>query len=896
MPSRRSLSSDDRSFFTPIETLETRTLLASVPAGFAPDVSYGGIIGGGAAMEFAPDGRLFVITQAGAIWVVQPGGAPATSAGSIVVDSFFERGLLGIAFDPTFDASQPGADYVYLYHTVPAAQGGPFNRISRFEVTGNIVQTASPTVIFDLNPLSAGNHNGGAMHFGPDGKLYVAVGDNAVSSNSQTVNNLLGKMLRINADPLNPIPSDNPASFMVRQGGVDVSVSPTGNNRAIWAVGLRNPFTFAFQPGTGRLHINDVGQSAWEEINLGAAGANYGWPTTEGDFNQASFPNFTRPIHAYANDPSTQAVIGGAFYNPSVSQFPAENIGDYFFGDLSAGWIRRLDADSNYALKTTGGVSNGTNFVQGTAFLGAVSVGPDGGLYFLQRSSGNGGQGVRVVRTSTAAAPSVLEHPVSQTININQPVTFSVTAAGQAPLSYQWTRDGVDIAGATSDTYTIPAVTTGDNGDQFRCRITNFSGSTTSNPATLTVDPNQVPVPEIIQPKPGTLVSGGEEISFRGDANDPEDGGLPLSAYTWRVDYITGAVERPFIPEFSGTNTGSFVAHTLTPYTAADIKYRIHLTVTDSGGAKGSTFFDVLPRTANIGLATSPAGLTVNLDGQPQVTPASTLGVVGVVRYLEAISNQFSGGQWYEFVSWSDGGARVHQISTPAVDTTYTASYVVDNIAPTLTGSEFAYDGTLLPEYPHRLSFTFSESVIASLSASDLVLQNTTTGQVVPAANMDIEWDGVTNTATFVFPGYSNGILPNGKYTATLVPAGITDPPGQQLVAGTVENFFVLAGDANRDLRVDSDDFNILSVNFGTAGNAFGDGDFSYDGLVDSDDFNILATNFGIDLNNAFATQRRFGKAGKQGALALTSSRNAAVFGTDRIEFSAKDSVQELLV
>src|SRR5205823_6118401 len=116
---------------------------------------------------------------------------------------------------------------------------------------------------------AATNHNGGATHFGPDGKLWIAVGENANGANSQTLTNLLGKMLRINSD--GTIPTDNPFYN-----------TATGQNRAIWALGLRNPYTFTFQPGTGRMHINDVGQNTWEEIDVGVAGANYGWPSTEG--------------------------------------------------------------------------------------------------------------------------------------------------------------------------------------------------------------------------------------------------------------------------------------------------------------------------------------------------------------------------------------------------------------------------------------------------------------------------------------------------------------------------------------------------------------------------------------------------------------------------------------
>src|SRR5437867_3801615 len=109
--------------------------------------------------------------------------------------------------------------------------------------------------------------------------------------------NLLGKMLRINAD--GTIPTDNPFFN-----------STTGNNRAIWALGLRNPFTFAFQPVTGRMFINDVGQNVWEEIDDGIAGANYGWPTTEGPTTD---PRFKTPLYAYQHTGGACAITGGAF-------------------------------------------------------------------------------------------------------------------------------------------------------------------------------------------------------------------------------------------------------------------------------------------------------------------------------------------------------------------------------------------------------------------------------------------------------------------------------------------------------------------------------------------------------------------------------------------------------
>src|SRR5204863_8992952 len=174
------------------------------------------------------------------------------------------RGLLGIALDPNFATN----NFLYVYYPVPGSPA--HNRISRFTANGDVALAGSEFVLVDLDNLSSAiNHNGGAIHFGPDGKLYVGVGENANAANSQTLSNRLGKLLRINAD--GSISADNPFFG-----------TATGANRAIWALGLRNLYTFAFQPGTGRMFINDVGEQTFEEINDGIAGSNYGWSICEG--------------------------------------------------------------------------------------------------------------------------------------------------------------------------------------------------------------------------------------------------------------------------------------------------------------------------------------------------------------------------------------------------------------------------------------------------------------------------------------------------------------------------------------------------------------------------------------------------------------------------------------
>ena len=241
-----------------------------VPAGFTIEPSWLTGLTNATAFARLPDGRWLIAQQGGALRVVKDGALLAAPFVQLTVDSTGERGLLGVAPHPDFARN----GYVYVYHTTTAA--GVHNRVSRFTADlaagGDVAVAGSEVVLFDLPLLQATNHNGGAIHFGVDGKLYVGVGDNARSQTAQDLSQPLGKILRFNDD--GSIPSDNP--FFGNQ---------TGLARAIWAFGLRNPFTFAVQPQTGIIHINDVGLNTWEEINLGAAGANYGWPESEGPDN-----------------------------------------------------------------------------------------------------------------------------------------------------------------------------------------------------------------------------------------------------------------------------------------------------------------------------------------------------------------------------------------------------------------------------------------------------------------------------------------------------------------------------------------------------------------------------------------------------------------------------------
>jgi hypothetical protein len=211
----------------------------------------------------------------------------------------------------------------------------------------------------------------------------------------------------------------------------------------------------------------------------------------------------------------------------------------------------------------------------------------------------------------------------------------------------------------------------------------------------------------------GALYQGGQTIGYAGTGSDDEDGNVPASGFTWRVDFHHDEHFHPFVPSTGGAMSGSFTIPT-TGETSDNVWYRIHLTVTDSGGLTHSSFRDILPRKSTVTLQTIPAGLQLRLDGQPVTTPHSFVGVVGVTRILEAVSPQSSGGTTYVFVSWSDGGTASHSISTPASNTTYTAAYSAsptDTTPPTISLTNPTQGATVARKSTVSLSANASDNV-----------------------------------------------------------------------------------------------------------------------------------------------------------------------------------------
>lgn len=343
------------------------------------------------------DDRLFVIEQAGFIRIVRPNGAvDATPFLDITgrVESGGETGLLGLAFHP--DYASTGYLYVNYTATVGAAL---VTRISRFSVTANpdIADPTSEAILFTVTQPFA-NHNAGDIHFGPDGYLYVPLGDGGSggdpNNNAQTVTTLLGKITRIDVDS-----SSGTAPDCVGDGTGDYTVPPAnplvdgpGNTcDEIWAIGLRNPWRSSFDRATDDFYIADVGQNNWEEIDVQPAGdpggENYGWRCYEAahayDLSAGCRPigNYTSPVYAYSHGAGDCSVIGGYVYRGAL--YPAM-AGHYLMTDLCTGTFRDVIPDG-------AGGWTATEHSELPSTSSYVSFGEDvaGELYIVNINDGN---------------------------------------------------------------------------------------------------------------------------------------------------------------------------------------------------------------------------------------------------------------------------------------------------------------------------------------------------------------------------------------------------------------------------------------------------------------------------------------------------------------------------
>jgi uncharacterized repeat protein (TIGR03806 family) len=376
--------------------------------------------------EPASSARWYVVQQGGIVYVFDNQANVASrrvfiNVSSAIYTGSSEAGLLGMAFHPDW----PANPRVYLSLTaLPGAQ--LLSRIVEYQSTdgGITLATGTARTILQVTQPEA-NHNGGHIAFGPDGFLYIGLGDGGSGGdphgpigNGQRLSTLLGKMLRIDVDGTTggtpyAIPDGNPFKFVSGSTPNAVCNNDTGSMTQdcpeIYAYGLRNPWRWSFDTGSGELWLGDVGQGSWEEVNKIVAGGNYGWRCYEGNHNFNPGNCGTRaalaikPVAEYANPTRGIAVTGGYVYRGSA--IPAL-VGRYVFGDYGSGEIWHIARDTTPTLTLAGGFSSNrviSSFAQdhaGEIYLTDLS---NGLLYKLVPGSGGG----RVIPTQLSATGCV---------------------------------------------------------------------------------------------------------------------------------------------------------------------------------------------------------------------------------------------------------------------------------------------------------------------------------------------------------------------------------------------------------------------------------------------------------------------------------------------------------
>ncbi len=678
------------------------------------------------ALAFLPDGRMLVTAKEGQLIRYKAGASPekltvldlnTTGAGKVCSNS--ERGLLGIAVDLDFANNR----YIYLYYTFNrfnqnrtncgTGSQQPVNRVSRFQfttATGDALNASTETVLLDYIPSAAGNHNGGDLHFGADGKLYISAGDGGCemykdgtdntdstrcgggNRNSRSRNILGGKILRINKD--GSIPADNPYASTP---GTRRCGDPSQNNPVLappanapfcqetWDWGLRNPFRFAMRPGTSDFYINDVGQGIWEEIDASSKNADYGWNVREGFCANGSTSDcgappagMTNPLFAYQHDgENCDSITGGAFVPTGL--WPGAYSGQYLFSDYVCGKIWRLDAAG-------GGTYTRTLFASGLLGPVYLAFGPYNGangqnqaLYIVEIYTGTIR---RQSFTGSANRPPVAvigATPKSGPVPLN--VSFSAAGSSDPDndaLTYYWTfGDNGATEVSTGSTPTTSHQYTAAGTFYARLRVKDTSGAFSSY-AQVRLDPgNTPPTPTIIAPANGTTFSVGQVFTLQGSATDDQDGPLAANRLSWTVIKHHDTHTHPFYGPVVGNNLVMPPAPEPEDFSSTQNTYlEIQLTATDSAGLSATVTRSIYPKIVDVTLASVPTGVGLTVNGQTFPAPHTFKSWAGLDLNLEAPGTVQSSGQTYNFSAWSDGGTALHEVTTPTGAVTYTASYV----------------------------------------------------------------------------------------------------------------------------------------------------------------------------------------------------------------------------
>lgn len=630
--------------------------------------------------EFLPDGRMLVAELQGRVKVLPPPYTQADSNLFLQITNIGSSGVQEGIFDMALDPDFVNNHYYYVFYTLASPN---HDRLSRFTANADLSGTIADSefVLYQDPDGASSEHHGGALSFDNSGKLLFTTGEHFYPSLAPLLTSPRGKVHRINTD--GTVPTDNP--FYDGAGP---------NIDSIWARGVRNPFRAYYDAPTGRYFIGDVGGSdhatSKEEINLGVAGANYGWPDSEGPCASPC----TSPLYYYPHNGRDASITGGFVYHGT--QFPSSYRGAYFYADYTQNWIRGLTLDANGAVAGTFNFEPADGTTDGPyGDIVYLAEGPDGALYYLDLgySDLTGTWGVSKLRRIRYAqnnqAPVVMA--AGTPTSGPAPLTVAFSSAGSfdpegQPLTYSWAfGDGSTSTEANpTHTYSTAGV--------YQVRLTVSDGANSSISTPLSISVGGVPSATILTPTDGTTFRAGDVITYSGDGTDPDDGTLPDSAFTWNIDFLHDGHVHPSTP-ITGVRSGSFTIPTTGHDFSGNTRYRISLTVRDSTGLTATRSVIVYPQKVNLTFDTVPSGRTIYLDGIARTTPLVYDTLIGFNHNIEA-RNQSSGNTSYTFASWSDGGAQQHIITVPTAPQSYIATFTATALPTGLIGAWNFNEGT----------------------------------------------------------------------------------------------------------------------------------------------------------------------------------------------------------
>jgi glucose/arabinose dehydrogenase len=727
-------------------SLTTSPAAAVLPAGFLQSTVISGLTQP-VAVRFAADSRVFVAERSGLIKVFNSlaDATPAIFADlRTQVHNYWDRGLLGLALDPDF----PTNPNVYVLYAHDAAIGGTAprwgtpgwtsdgcpdppgattngcvisGRLSRLEARGNV---AGPEhVLIENWCQQMPNHSIGTLVFGPDRALYVSSGEGAsgdfadygqrggnpcgdppvLVGGQQTAPTSEGGALR--SQDLRT--DGDPASLSGAIARVDPSTgaalpnnpyigSSDPNKRRVIAYGLRNPFRFAFRPGTAELWIGDVGWNSFEEIDripspTNPVVENFGWPCYEGFGRNPTWDSFnldvcenlyaqsgaiSSPFFTYSKGGSvvsgescptgSAAITGLAFQPASGGPYPARYDGALFFADYTRKCI--------WAMKPASGSlpspSNIEVFAAGAATPVDLQIGPGGDLFYVDLAGGTIRRisyfaGNRPPTAKATATPDRGEAPLT--------VGFDASASSDPDVGdtvgFAWDLDG---DGAYDDSSAAkPTVTFSTPGRHaIGLRVTDNHGASATDALSIAVGP---PTARITSPSTTFTWAARQTVIFAGSGSDTRDGTLTAASMDWDVilhHCQTDCHEHP-LQSFQGIAGGSFPApdHDYPAY------LEIRLTVHDSDGLRTTDSIQLSPKTAELTLESSPTGAQLGVNESTNRTPFKRTLILNSAATLIAPSPQAIGGAGpWSWQSWSDGGARVHS-TTISGNATYRATF-----------------------------------------------------------------------------------------------------------------------------------------------------------------------------------------------------------------------------